>query len=192
MRVPLRWLETMVSLPADIEALAHRLTLAGLEVTAIERVGGDWERVVVGRVLEVRPHPDADRLRLVTVDTGGERQTVVCGASNVAAGQDIAFAPEGAVLTDPRTGGPRKLKKSRIRGVVSAGMVCSEAELGLSAEHEGILVLDAGPPAGTPLREVLGDRVLVFDLTPNRADALSVLGVAREVSALTGALLTPP
>lgn len=192
MRVPLRWLETMVSLPGDIEALGHRLTLAGLEVTGIEQVGGDWDRVLVGRVLEVRPHPDADRLRLVTVDKGGERQTVVCGAPNVAAGQDIAFAPEGAVLTDARTGEPRKLKKSRIRGVVSAGMVCSEAELGLSAEHEGILVLDTARPPGTPLREVLGDRVLVFDLTPNRADALSVLGVAREVSALTGAPLTPP
>ena len=182
----------MVPLPQDVEALAHRLTLAGLEVTDIERTGGDWDRVVVGRVLEVRPHPDADRLRLVTVDKGGEHQTVVCGASNVAAGQDIAFAPEGAMLTDPRTGNPRKLKKSRIRGVVSAGMVCSEAELGLSAEHEGILVLDTSRPPGTPLRDVLGDRVYVFDLTPNRADALSVLGVAREVSALTGAPLTPP
>ena len=182
----------MVPLPQDVEALAHRLTLAGLEVTDIERTGGDWDRVVVGRVLEVRPHPDADRLRLVTVDKGGEHQTVVCGASNVAAGQDIAFAPEGAMLTDPRTGNPRKLKKSRIRGVVSAGMVCSEAELGLSAEHEGILVLDTSRPPGTPLRDVLGDRVYVFDLTPNRADALSVLGVAREVSALTGTPLTPP
>ena len=189
MRVPLRWLETMVSLPEDIEGLAHRLTLAGLEVTAIERVGGDWDRVVVGRVLEVRPHPDADRLRLVTVDKGGEHQTVVCGASNVAAGQDIAFASEGAVLTDPRGGGQRRLKKSRIRGVVSAGMVCSPLELGLSGEHEGILVLDTELPAGTPLRDVLGDRVLVFDLTPNRADALSILGVARDVSALTGAPL---
>ena len=192
MRVPLRWLETMVPLPEDVETLAHRLTLAGLEVTDIEQTGGDWDRVVVGRVLEVRPHPDADRLRLVTVDKGGERQTVVCGASNVAAGQDIAFASEGAMLTDPRTGTPRKLKKSRIRGVVSGGMVCSEAELGLSAEHEGILVLDTSRPPGTPLSDVLGDRVYVFDLTPNRADALSVLGVAREVSALTGAPLTPP
>ena len=192
MRVPLRWLETMVPLPKDVEALAHRLTLAGLEVTGVERVGGDWDRVVVGRVLEVRPHPDADRLRLVTVDKGGEHQTVVCGAPNVAAGQDIAFASEGAMLTDPRTGTPRKLKKSRIRGVVSGGMVCSEAELGLSTEHEGILVLDTSRPPGTPLQDVLGDRVFVFDLTPNRADALSVLGVAREVSALTGAPLTPP
>ena len=192
MRVPLRWLGSLIPLPEDIEALAHRLTLAGLEVTGIERVGGAWEKVVLGRVLEVRPHPDADRLVLVTVDKGAGSQTVVCGAPNVAPGQAIAFAPEGAVLTDPRSGKPRPLKKSRIRGVVSAGMVCSEAELGLSTEHAGILVLDSDRAAGTPLREVLGDRVLVFDLTPNRADALSILGVAREVSALTGAPLTPP
>lgn len=192
MRVPLSWLESLVPLPEDIPALAHRLTLAGLEVTDVERVGGEWKGVVVGRVLEVRPHPGADRLRLVTVDRGDGAQTVVCGAPNVAAGQDIAFAGVGAVLTDPRTGKPRRLKKSRIRGVVSGGMVCSEAELGLSGEHAGILVLEDAPAAGTPLADVLGDRVLVFDLTPNRADALSIVGVAREVAALTGARLRLP
>lgn len=193
MRVPLTWLAEFVPLPADREALARRLTLAGIEVTGIERTGADWEGVVVGRVLEVSPHPNADRLRLVTVDRGGgERPTVVCGAPNVAAGQDIAFAGQGAVLTDPATGKPRRLKKSRIRGVVSGGMVCSEAELGLSGEHAGILVLDTEAPPGTPLAEVLGETVFVLDLTPNRADALSILGVAREVAALTGAPLTLP
>lgn len=192
MRVPLSWLETLVALPEDIPALAHRLTLAGLEVTEIERVGGEWKGVVVGRVLEVAPHPAADRLRLVTVDRGDGSQTVVCGAPNVAAGQDIAFAGLGAVLTDPRTGKPRRLKKSRIRGVVSGGMVCSEAELGLSGEHAGILVLEDAPAPGTPLADFLGDRVLIFDLTPNRADALSIAGVAREVAALTGARLKFP
>ncbi len=191
MRVPLGWLSELVELPEDVEELARRLTTAGLEVTSIDRVGGEWRGVVVGRVLAVRPHPDADRLRLVTVDRYGE-QTVVCGASNVAEGQTIAFALEGAELLDPRTGKPRKLKKSRIRGVVSGGMVCSEAELGLSSEHEGILVLDTDRPPGTPLADVLGDRVFVFDLTPNRADALSMIGIAREVSALTGAPLRPP
>ena len=192
MRVPLSWLRTFVALPDDIPALAHRLTLAGLEVTDIERVGGDWEGVAVGRVLEVRPHPNADRLRLVTVDKGGASETVVCGAPNVAAGQDIAFASEGAILTDPRTGRPRRLKKSKIRGVVSGGMVCSEAELGLSGEHAGILVLEDAPAPGTPLADVLGDQVFVFDLTPNRADALSIVGVAREVAALTGVPLKLP
>ena len=197
MRVPLSWLGEFVPLPADREALAQRLTSAGVEVTAVERIGGDWEGVVAGRVLEVAPHPNADRLRLVTVAVGGEEPPppVICGAPNVAAGQMIAFAGEGAVLADPATGKPRKLKKSRIRGVVSAGMVCSEAELGLSGEHAGILVLDdildAGAEPGTPLREVLGDQVFVLDLTPNRADALSMVGLAREVSALTGAPLAP-
>lgn len=197
MRVPLSWLGELVPLPADCEALARRLTSAGVEVTAVERVGGDWEGVVVGRVLEVAPHPNADRLRLVTVDIGGGEPppppppTVVCGAPNVAAGQRIAFAGEGALLTDPATGKPRRLKKSRIRGVVSGGMVCSEAELGLSGEHAGILVLDTEAAPGTPLREVLGDRVFALDLTPNRVDALSLVGLAREVSALTGAPLTP-
>ena len=192
MRVPLSWLETLVALPEDIPALAHRLTLAGLEVTDIERVGGEWKGVVVGRVLEVKPHPAADRLRLVTVDRGDGVQTVVCGAPNVAEGQDIAFAGLGAILTDARTGKPRKLKKSKIRGIVSGGMVCSEAELGLSGEHAGILVLEDAPAAGTPLADALGDQVLVFDLTPNRADALSIVGVARDVAALTGARLRFP
>lgn len=193
MRVPLNWLAEFVPLPADREALARRLTFAGIEVTGIERTGGDWEGVVVGRVLEVAPHPNADRLRLVTVDRGGgERPTVVCGAPDVAAGQDIAFAGLGAVLADPATGKPRRLKKSRIRGVVSGGMVCSEAELGLSGEHAGILVLDTEAPPGTPLAEALGETVFVLDLTPNRVDALSILGVAREVAALTGAPLTLP
>ena len=192
MRVPVSWLAELVELPTDLEALASRLTFAGLEVTGIEQVGGDWRGVTVGHVLEVVRHPNADRLRLVSVDTGAGTRTVVCGAPNVAPGQNIAFADRGAVLKDPRTGKDRVLKKSRIRGVVSGGMVCSEAELGLSDEHAGILVLDTERAPGTPLREVLGDRVLVFDLTPNRADALSVLGVAREVAALIGGSLVPP
>ena len=194
MRVPLSWLAELVGLPGDRDALARRLTFAGVEVTGVERVGDDWDGVVVGRVLQVAPHPNADRLRLVTVDPGGSSDppTVVCGAPNVAAGQDIAFAALGAVLRDPASGALRRLKKSRIRGVVSAGMVCSEAELGLSAEHAGILELTTDAAPGTPLREVLGDWVFALDLTPNRADALSMVGLAREVAALTGAPLSLP
>jgi phenylalanyl-tRNA synthetase beta chain len=148
--------------------------------------------VVVGEVLEVRPHPDADRLRLVTVGDGASRYEVVCGASNVARGQKIAYASLGASLIDASTGEPRKLKKAKIRGVFSEGMVCSELELGLGGEHQGILVLAAEAPVGHPLAEILGDTVLVIDMKPNRADGLSILGVARDVATLTGTSVREP
>ncbi|HXV64173.1 MAG TPA: phenylalanine--tRNA ligase subunit beta [Vicinamibacteria bacterium] len=192
MRVPLKWLSDYVALARPVNEIAHLLTMAGLEVTGIERTGGDWEGVVVGHVREVRPHPNADRLRLVTVDIGSARPEVVCGASNVAVGQKVAYAGLGAELVDARSGGTSKLKKANIRGVVSEGMVCSERELGLGDEHEGILVLADDAPTGRALGEVLGDTVLVIDMKPNRADGLSVLGVAREVAALTGAAWEDP
>jgi phenylalanyl-tRNA synthetase beta chain len=192
MRVPLKWLREYVEVSLPLKEVAHRLTMAGLEVTGIERAGSDWENVVVGEVLDVRPHPDADRLRLVTVTDGASRHEVVCGAPNVALGQRIAYASLGASLIDASTGEPRKLRKAKIRGVVSEGMVCSERELGLSDEHEGILVLAAEAPVGRPLAEVLGDSVLVIDMKPNRADGLSILGVARDVAALTGTSVREP
>jgi phenylalanyl-tRNA synthetase beta chain len=192
MRVPLKWLREYVEVSLPLKEVAHRLTMAGLEVTGIERAGSDWEKVVVGEVLDVRPHPDADRLRLVAVGVGSARYEVVCGAPNVARGQRIAYASLGATLIDAGTGEPRKLKKAKIRGVVSEGMVCSERELGLSDEHEGILVLAADAPVGEPLAEVLGDTVLNIDMKPNRADGLSVLGVARDVAALTGNTVREP
>ncbi len=192
MRVPLKWLREYVEVSLPLKEVAHRLTMAGLEVTGIERTGSDWESVVVGEVIAVRPHPDADRLRLVTVHDGRSRYEVVCGASNVAEGQKIAYASLGASLIDASRGEPRKLKKAKIRGVVSEGMVCSERELGLSDEHEGILVLAAEAPVGRPLVEVLGDTVLVIDMKPNRADGLSILGVARDIAALTGPSVREP
>jgi len=192
MRVPLKWLREYVDLSTPLKEVAHRLTMAGLEVTGIERTGSDWENVVVGEVLAVRPHPDADRLRLVTVNDGASRYEVVCGASNVAQGQKIAYASLGASLVDASTGEPRKLKKAKIRGVVSEGMVCSERELGLSDEHQGILVLASDAPLGRPLADILGDTVLVIDMKPNRADGLSVLGVARDIAALTGTRVREP
>jgi phenylalanyl-tRNA synthetase beta chain len=192
MRVPLKWLRDYVDLTLPLKEVSHRLTMAGLEVTGIERTGSDWENVVVGEVLEVRPHPDADRLRLVTVNDGASRHEVVCGAPNVARGQKIAYASLGASLVDAATGEPRKLKKAKIRGVFSEGMVCSERELGLSDEHEGILVLSPEAPVGRPLAEILGDTVLVIDMKPNRADGLSVLGVARDIAALTGTSVREP
>jgi phenylalanyl-tRNA synthetase beta chain len=192
MRVPLKWLREYVDLVLPVKEIARRLTMAGLEVTGIERAGSEWENVVVGEVLDVQPHPDADRLRLVTVNDGASRYEVVCGAPNVATGQKIAYASLGATLLDASTGEPRKLKKAKIRGVVSEGMVCSERELGLSDEHEGILVLASDAPVGRPLSEILGDTVLVIDMKPNRADGLSVLGVARDVAALTGTTVREP
>src|SRR3990170_1899768 len=165
MLVSLKWLRDYIDLPADVDVddLAHRLTMASAEVEGVRRVGGDWDRdlVRVGRVLKLEPHPDADRLRLATVDYGGDApQRVVCGAPNLAEGQRIAFAREGAMLIDGHTGKPARLKRSTIRGIASAGMVLSEAELGLSQEHAGILVLPAGAAAGTPLLDYLGDVVL--------------------------------
>ena len=195
MKVPLSWLKNYVPISIAPDELAHRLTMAGIEVGEVIEIGANWDRdkVVVGRVLNVVPHPNADRLTLPTVDLGdGDTATVVCGAPNVAAGQKIAFAREGARLVSPRSGEIEPLKAARIRGVVSSGMVCSNLELGLGEDHEGILVLDDDAPVGTPLVDYLGDAVLDIDVTPNRPDCLSVLGVAHEVAALTGETVTEP
>jgi len=166
--------------------------MAGTEVNAILTTGHDWDKISVAEVVDVSPHPNADRLRLATVDLGGERMAVVCGAPNVAAGQKVAFARVGAELIDGHTGEPTILKAAKIRGVQSAGMVCSEKELGLSDAHEGILVLPEDAPVGTPLGEYLGDTILDLDITPNRPDCMSVLGIAREVAALSGGSVREP
>ena len=195
MLIPLSWLKKYVPVSLPPSELARRLTMAGTEVEAVHEIGGGWEpdKVLVGRVVKVDPHPNADRLTLPTVDLGnGETATVVCGAPNVVAGQKIAFAREGARLVSPRTGKIETLKKSKIRGVVSAGMVCSDLELGLGDDHEGIRVLDEDAPVGTPLIDYLGDTVFNIDVTPNRPDCLSVLGVAHEVAALTGEEVAEP
>ena len=195
MLVPISWLKNYVPVSDSPEELAHKLTMAGIEIGDVEVVGADWEpdSLVVGHVLKVDPHPNADRLKLPTVDIGnGETATVVCGAPNVAAGQKIAFAREGASLYSPRSGKMETLKRARIRGVESAGMVCSVLELGLGEDHEGILVLDDDAPVGTPLGEYLGDAILDAEVTSNRPDCLSILGVAHEVAAITGESVTQP
>ncbi len=191
MLVSLKWLREYVELPADldVEDLAARLTMASSEVEGIHRVG-DWDRALVrvGAVIAVEPHPQADRLRLATVDYGGtEPQQVVCGAPNLAMGQRVAFAREGARLHDGHSGEAITLKRSKIRGVESAGMVLSERELGLSNQHEGIIELPADAPVGMPLADYLGDVVLDVHTWPNRADTMCMLGIAREVAAITGA-----
>jgi len=186
MKVPVSWLKEYIQAPFEVEDLAHRLTMAGTEVASISETGSDWDGVCVGLVLAVNSHPNADRLRLVTVDSGSGTVEVVCGAPNVAPGQKICYARIGACLVDGHTGEPAVLKPAKIRGVVSSGMVCSEKELGLSDEHEGILVLPESAPVGTSLRDYLGETVLDLEVTPNRPDMLSVIGIAREVGALMG------
>ena len=194
MKVPLSWLREYVDVNIDVDELAHRLTMAGNEVDSVERFG-HIDNVVVGNVLEVNPHPNADRLTLVKVNDGSEIHEVVCGAPNVAAGQMIAYASIGAHLFDPYSDDPKKtrrLRKSKIRGVESSGMVCSEKELGIGEDHDGILVLPEESEVGTPIGDVLGDAVLDLELTPNRPDCLGIVGVARDVAALTGETLRMP
>ena len=193
MLIPLRWLADYVDITLPTEELARRLTTAGVEVGKIISSAGEWDGVTVAEVVDIKPHPNADRLVLVTALLAtGETQTVVCGAPNVALGQKVAFAPEGTRLIDGHSGEATVLKRAKIRGVESAGMVLSEKELGISDSHEGILVLPEDAPVGEPLASVIGETIFDLDLTPNRPDLLSVLGVAREVGALTGRKVRDP
>ncbi len=185
MRVSLKWLKEYVDIPVSATELANCLTMAGNEVKAVEVIGAHWENVAIGQITAVNPHPNADRLRLATVDTGNGEQTVVCGAPNIAVGQKIVFASVGAELKDGHTGQTIRLKPAKIRGVESKGMICSEMELGISQNHEGILVLPADAPLGMLLSEYLGDAIIDLDVTPNRPDCLSVIGIAHETAALT-------
>ncbi len=192
MKVSLKWLKDYVDIKLAPEELAKMLTMAGLEVKSMQAIGGTWDNVVIGEVVAVNPHPNADRLKLATVDVGTEQVTTVCGASNIGLGQRVTFAHIGARLIDPHTGEAMVLKPAKIRGVVSEGMVCSEKELGISDSHEGILVLPPEAPIGAPLGAYLGDVILDLDITPNRPDCLSVIGIAREIAALTGEPLRLP
>ena len=221
MRVPLSWLREFVDIVVSPEELADRLTLAGLEVDAIDYVGvqppenspwspdlgtgtppqyipWDRERILVGELLHVRQHPNADRLTIPVVGYGdGRSLEVVTGAPNIKpgmSGQKVALALAGARLIDGHSATRAwvTLKPSKLRGVRSEGMVCSELELGLSDEHEGILFLPDDAVPGTPLADYLGDVVLDISILPNIARALSIVGVAREVAAITGAAFHPP
>ncbi|MCZ6873912.1 MAG: phenylalanine--tRNA ligase subunit beta [bacterium] len=200
MRVPLSWLKDYVDITLPVDDLVHRMTMAGLQVDSVEYVGRHWQRdkLFVGEVVEVKPHPDAERLVLALVAYGQDApQTVVTGAPNIQPGdrgQKVAFAIAGAKLWDAYSEEPRlrTLKRARIRGVESSGMVCSEKELGLSDEHTGVLILDPQAPVGQPLQDVLGDTVLDIDLTPNLARASCIIGMAREIAALTNQSLRQP
>ena len=188
MRVPLSWLREYVDVDLAPEALAERLTLLGMEVKGIERWGDEWRNVVVGELLTVEKHPNADRLSLTSVRVGdGEPLSIVCGATNIAAGQRVPVALPGAVLP-----GDRRIERTEKMGVVSNGMLCSGDELNLTGDADGILILDPETPIGQPLTELYGDVVLDVDVKPNRGDVLSLVGLAREVAAITGSALRWP
>ena len=190
MKFALSWLKEFVDFDDTIENLSDRLTFAGLEVEQIETLGGSFDGVVVGQVTQIEPHPDADKLRLCTVEYGAaETLRVVCGAPNVTVNGKYPFATVGTTLPCGI-----KLKKAKIRGVESLGMLCAKDELGLGEDHSGLLVLDAGLRPGTPLADVMGPPETVFELeiTPNRPDCLSILGIAREVAAIYGKPLKIP
>jgi phenylalanyl-tRNA synthetase beta chain len=191
MKVPLSWLRQYIEIDISPQDLAHRLTMAGTEVGKVEEIGA-WKEIFVGHVKGVRPHPNADRLRLCTVTTGTDEMEVVCGAPNVDEGQNICFARVGAYLYNAHSGKHEVLAAAKIRGVESQGMICSALELGLGEDHSGIIVLPGDAPVGMPLTEYMGDTILGLELTPNRLDCLSMLGVAREVAALTGGKVTEP
>lgn len=188
MKASIRWIKELIpDLRARPTAIAQRLTAAGLEVEGVDNEADALEGVICGEVRELEPHPNADRLRVAQLFDGEVTRTVVCGAPNVAAGQKVAYAPSGLTLPNGLT-----LERRAIRGVDSDGMICSEAELGLSDEADGILVLKPRTRPGKPLVDVLDlkDVVLELGITPNRADALSHLGLARELAALYR--LSPP
>ena len=195
MLIPISWLKKYVNISTSPSELAHQLTMAGTEIAAIHQIGDTWERekVVVGQIIKIDAHPNADRLNLPTVDIGrNETHTVVCGAPNLNVGQKIAFAKAGAHLMNTHTGRIEELKPTKIRGVLSSGMICSKLELGLGEDHTGILVLESKTPIGTPLVDSLGDTILDADVTPNRPDCLSILGIAHEISAITSQNLVEP
>lgn len=189
MLVSLKWLKDYVDIELPVEELADRLTMAGLEVDSIKEIKPEFSGVVVGEIISLAKHPDADKLSLCEVSTGGEVLPIVCGAPNTAVGQKVPLALVGAVLP-----GGFKVKSSKIRGVQSEGMLCSEEELGIGGDNTGIMVLPDEFAVGEDLSLSAAFRDFVLDVgvTPNRADCLSVIGIAREVAALTGRKLRYP
>jgi phenylalanyl-tRNA synthetase beta chain len=190
MLVPLSWLREYVDVSLSPEALAEHLTLWGMEVQGITVSGADWTDVVVGRLLSVERHPNADKLWLTSVDVGSDGPLqIVCGADNISPGDLVPVAMVGAVLP-----GDRRIERSKIRGVESQGMLCSAIELGLGDDAEGIHILGTGDEValGADLRPLLGEVVLDVDVKPNRGDALSMVGLAREVAAVTGSSVRMP
>ena len=189
MKITCNWLKDYVDYSWDWPELVERLTMAGLEYEGVDDLGKRLDGVVVGRIEACRPHENADRLTVCEVDVGSAVNTIVCGAPNVAAGQTVAVALPGCTLP-----GGLVIKKAKIRGVESHGMMCAEDELGLGDDHDGIMVLEDNLEIGSPFAGAVGldDVIIDFEITPNRPDCLSLFGIAREVQVLTGNPLRPP
>lgn len=193
MQIPESWLRSLVNPPVSTEELTHLLTMSGLEVEHCAPLAPAFSGVVVAEVLAVERHPNADKLTVCRVSSGSGTHQVVCGAPNVRAGMKAPLAKVGARLVDA-DGRTLEIRVAKMRGVESEGMLCSGRELGLSDDHSGLLELPQAAPVGRDVREqlALADHVITIKLTPNRGDCLSVLGVAREVAALTGEKLASP
>lgn len=184
------WLREWVNPAIDSDALANQITMAGTEVDGVEPVAGSFHGVVVGEVVECAQHPNADKLRVTKVNVGGDRLLdIVCGAPNCRQGLRVAVATIGAVLP-----GDFKIKAAKLRGEPSEGMLCSFSELGISDDHSGIIELPADAPIGTDIREYLklDDNTIEISVTPNRADCLGIIGVARDVAVLNQLPLVEP
>lgn len=184
------WLREWVNTTLDSDALSNQITMAGLEVDGVEPVSGAFTGVVVGEVVECGQHPNADKLRVTKVNVGGDRLLdIVCGAPNCRQGLKVVVATVGAVLP-----GDFKIKAAKLRGEPSEGMLCSFSELGISDDHSGIIELPQDAPVGTDIREylTLDDNTIEISVTPNRADCLGIIGVARDVLVLNQTELNVP
>lgn len=196
MKVSYNWLKEFIDLPLSPDETAEKLTLIGLEVEEVEPYGSALEGVIVGEILDVREHPNADRLQVCDVDLGDAKTQIVCGAKNVAAGQKVPVATIGSTLPIKLDDGSNlKIKKAKLRGEVSEGMICAEDELGLGTDHAGIMVLDENLKIGTPISEIFDlyeDTIIDIAITPNRPDATCHLGVARDLAAALNLELKKP
>ena len=196
MKISYNWLKEFINLKLSPEETAEKLTLIGLEVEEVTQYGSKLEGVVVGKILEVKDHPNADRLRICQVDIGSDQHQIICGADNVAAGQKVPVATVGTTLpVETDDGEPFTIQKAKLRGEKSNGMICAEDELKLGDDHSGIMVLDNGLQPGTPLHEAIElyqDFIIDIELTPNRPDATCHLGVARDLSAALNLELNKP
>ena len=193
LRVPISWLREYVEITVSPDEVAERLHMAGIEVDHVERTGAWGDKIHVGRIEALEKHPKADKLQLATVSYGdGRRKTVVTGAFNISVGDVVPYAETGAELVDGHTGERTVLRPRPMRGIVSEGMVLSAKELGLGDDHEGILLLDRTLRVGAALRDVLGETIIQFEVAPNRPDALAVVGIAREASAILATALHQP